>query len=165
MNMETISLLDDEKQSNMQAALTLFEKYQARLVRVDLGTRARIDPFQRWLHKKLRALRYWRITLKQESSISFLALSEDHWSYQNTVFVASLIGRMITTIIVTLFLVVPLTMLSAWSNKGSQLAVVCGCIALFSAVVAAMLKVSSFEMMAASAAYAAVLSVFVSGGS
>lgn len=163
--METISLLDDEKQSNMKTDLTLFEKYNARLVRVDLGTRARTDPFQRWLHRRLRALRYWRITFKQGNSIfSFLALSADHWSYQNTVLIASILGRMVTTIMISLFLIVPLLILSAWSIEGRQLTVVCGFIALFSVVMAAMLKVSSYEMMAAAAAYAAVLSVFISNG-
>lgn len=162
MNMETISLLDDEKQSNMNTGLNLFEKYKARLVRVDLGTRARTDPFERWLHKKLRDLRYWRITLKQDSSLSFLSLSADHWSYQNTVFIASVLGRIFTTLIIGLFLIAPLAILTVVPIKGGQVAVVCGCIALFSAVTGALLRVSSYEMMAASAAYAAVLSVFVS---
>ena len=165
MNMETVSLLDDERQSNLQTDLTLFERYNARLVRVDLDQRGRTDPFQRYIHKKLRALRYWTINLKQERSISFLALSEDHWSYQNTILVATIIGRIVTTLIAAGFLVAPLAILSASSIKGVQLGVICGCIALFSAVVAVMLRVSSYEMMAASAAYAAVLAVFVSNGS
>lgn len=59
--------------------------------------------------------------------------------------------------IVILFLLVPLTILSASSIESNQLAVVCGCIVLFSAVIAAILKVSSYEMIATSAVYAAVL--------
>ena len=128
MNMETVSFLDDIKQSHLQTDLTLFEKYKTRLVRVDLDQRGRTDPFQRWIHKRLRALRYSRINLKQESSISFLALSEDHWSYQNTVLIAAVIGRIVTTLAVTGFLVAPLAILSASSIKGSQLGVTCGCI-------------------------------------
>src|SRR5216117_1579874 len=97
MAMETFSLLDDEKQSNLRTDLTLHEIYKTRLVRVDLGARSRQDPFQRRLHKYLRAFRYWRLSKQPRSHC------EDHrpfatnnqWTYQDTVFIAEVIGRVV----------------------------------------------------------------------
>jgi hypothetical protein len=60
--METFSLLDDEQQASLRDDLSLYEAHKTRLLRVDLGTRSRTDPFQRWLHKYLRAFRYWRLS-------------------------------------------------------------------------------------------------------
>lgn len=165
MAMATISLLDDEYQSISQSELTLFEKYKTRLLRVDLESRARTDPLQRWLQKKLRHFRYWRIAKRQESADSPLEFPAGYWSYNNTVLIASVAWRILSTIILGLFLVVPLTILSPWSIRGSHIAVVCVLICLFSIVVAVLLRVSSYEMLAVLAAYSAVLSVFVSNGS
>ncbi|KAI1848232.1 hypothetical protein JX265_011721 [Neoarthrinium moseri] len=162
MAMETVSLLDDEKTSSMRTDLTLHEMYKTRLIRADLGTRSRTDPFQRWIHQQLRDFRYWRASKKQNSPGSFMSLPKDHWSQQNTVLVANIAGRFITAIVAGVSLVVPLAILSASSSKVTQLAVVSACIVIFSLLVAAMLKVSNYEMMVVTAAYAAILSVFVS---
>lgn len=167
MAMETVSLLDDGKQASLQTGISLFERYKTRLVRADLGVRSRTDPFQRWLHRKLRAFRYWRIAnkMKQKGLEPHSTSPEYRWSHQNTVLIASIVGRLIAAIITTSFLVVPLAVLSAPSIKGTQVMVVCVFVVLFATAVTALLRVSSYETMAASAAYAAVLSVFVSNGS
>lgn len=162
--METVSLLDDEKTSSMRRDRTLREIYETRLVRADLGTRSRIDPLQRWLHKKLRAFHYWRMSKKHDDAETFMSppSSRSQLSYQNTVLTANVIGRIITFIPTALFLVAPLTLLSAGSVEGLQLAVISVCIVVCSALVAVMLKESNYEIMVVSAAYAAMLSVFVS---
>lgn len=164
--METMSLLDDEWQSSMRTDLTLHEKYETRLVRTDLGVRSRTDPFQRWLHKHLRSFRYWRMSKKvernPEAQMGFA--NEGNWSYQNTILMANVAGRIITAVIAGAFLVVPLTLLSV-SVESWQLGAVSGFILLFSSLIGALFKISNYEMMAVSAAYAAVLSVFVSNGS
>lgn len=164
--METVSLLDDEKASSMRTDLTLREIYETRLVRADLGTRSRTDPFQRWLHKQLRAFRYWSMSKKYGDAERVMSSSSprshSQWSHQNTVLIADIIGRVLTSILTALFLVAPLAILSAGSVKGLQLAVVSVCIVVLSVLVALMLKVSNYEMMVVSAAYAAILSVFVS---
>lgn len=166
MTMETFSLLDDEKQSSLRDDLSLYEMHKTRLLRVDLGTRARTDPFQRWLHKYLRAFRYWRLSRKsQNNNIEGLdSFAEGHrqWSYQNTILIAEIIGRVVTAALTAVFLVAPLAILSHESSKDIQLVVVAVWILVLSFLVSLFLKVSSFEMMAVSAAYAAVLSVFVS---
>ncbi|KAH7304615.1 hypothetical protein B0I35DRAFT_363109 [Stachybotrys elegans] len=161
MAMETVSLLDDGVHSSLQEGLSLFEKYNARLVRVDLGPRSRTDPFQRWLHRRLRAFRYWRIANRPDDLESNTTPTH-YWSRQNTVLITNIAGRMIAATIASFFLVVPLVMLSARSIRAGQVAVVCVSVALFAIVLTAMLRVSSYEMMAASAAYAAVLTVFLS---
>jgi hypothetical protein len=165
MTMETFSLLDDERQSSLRDDLSLYEIYKTRLLRVILGTRTRTDPFQRWLHKYLRALRYWRLSKKLKNNIEGLntfAGGRHHWSYQNTILIAEIIGRVVTAALTAVFLVAPLAVLSHESSKNIQLAVVAVWILVLSFLVSLFLKVSSFEMMAVSAAYAAVLSVFVS---
>lgn len=165
MAMETFSLLDDEKQFNMRADLTLPEIYKTRLLRTDLGPRSRTDPFQRWFHRYLRGYRYWKLSRSQSSVEGLGALRRGHrWSYQNTALVASILGRVTSAVMTCFFLVVPLAILSADWAWGAQLTIVSVCILVFSFLVAIMLKVSNFEMMALSAAYAAVLSVFVSNG-
>jgi hypothetical protein len=165
MTMETFSLLDDEKQSRLRHDLTLHEIHKTRLLRVDLGTRARTDPFQRWLHKYLRAFRYWRLSRKaknDEEGFRLLAGQGRTWSYQNTILIADIIGRVTTAGLTAAFLVAPLAILSHVSSRNIQLVVVSVCILVLVFLVSLLLKVSSFEIMAASAAYAAVLSVFVS---
>lgn len=165
MAMETVSLLDDGMQSSLRTDLTLYEKYNTRLIRADLGARSRIDPFQRWLHKRLRAFRYWRIANKQDDPESSTVSTQDYWVRQNTVLIANIVGRMIAAIMASSFLVAPLAMLSSRPIEGSQLAIVCIFVVFFATVVTAMWRVSSYEMMAVSAAYTAVLSVFMSSSS
>lgn len=165
MTMETFSLLDDEKQSSLRDDLTLHEIHKTRLLRVDLGTRARTDPFQRWLHKYLRAFRYWKLSKKVQNDNERLGswANKTHgWSYQNTILIAEIIGRVATAALTAVFLIAPLAILSYQSSKDIQLAVISVCILVLSFLVSLFLKVSSFEMMAVAAAYAAVLSVFVS---
>lgn len=164
MNMETFSLLDDERQSSLQDDLCLRELHKTRLIRVDLGTRARTDPFQRWLHKYLRSFRYWRLLKKSHSDSEGLGsiAKPRRWSYQNTILIAEMIGRVTTAALIAAFLVTPLAILSRESSKNIQLAVISVCILVLAFLVSLFLKVSSFEIMAVTAAYAAVLSVFVS---
>ena len=165
-NMETMSLLDDERQSSMRKDLTLHEKYETRLVRTDLGGRSRTDPFQRWLHKHLRSFRYWRMSKKVESNPEAQISVENgsNWSNQNTILIANITGRVITAVMTGAILVVPLTLLSA-AVDSAQLGTVSGFILLFSFLVGSLLNVSNYETMVVSAAYAAVLSVFVSNHS
>lgn len=165
MNMETFSLLDDEKQSSMRSDLTLHEMHKTRLLRVDLGTRARTDPFQRWLHRYLRAFRYWKLSRKaacNSEGLGSIASRTNGWSYQNTILIAEIMGRVATAALTVVFIVAPLVILSHEASKNVQLVVISVCILVLSFLVSLFLKVSSFEMMAVAAAYAAVLSVFVS---
>ncbi|KAF2012942.1 hypothetical protein BU24DRAFT_425539 [Aaosphaeria arxii CBS 175.79] len=164
MSMETFSLLDDEQQSSLRDDICLHEKHKTRLLRVDLGTRARTDPFQRWLHRYLRAFRYWRLSTKSlsDSEGRGSIAKSTRWSRQNTVLIAEMIGRVTTAVLTAVFLIVPLAIMSHQSSKNTQLIVISACILILAFLMSFFLRVSSFEMMAVTAAYAAVLSVFVS---
>jgi Ca2+/Na+ antiporter len=92
-----------------------------------------------------------------------LLVRQDYtWSHQNTILIANIIGHVTTAGLTAASLVAPLAILSHESSRDNQLVVVSVCILVLSSLVSLFLKVSSFEMMAVSAAYAAVLSVFVS---
>jgi hypothetical protein len=172
MAMETFSLLDDEKQASLRNDLSLYEVYKTRLLRVDLGTRSRTDPFQRWCHRHLRAFRYWLLSRKsqhnEEGLGSFGSRLHRKWSYQNTILIADIIGRLTTAMLTIMFLVAPLAILSSshWPTSNvNGLVVVSVCILILTSLVSLFLNISSFEMMAVSATYAAVLSVFLSNTS
>ncbi|KAH7412154.1 hypothetical protein DE146DRAFT_271549 [Phaeosphaeria sp. MPI-PUGE-AT-0046c] len=165
MTMETFSLLDDEQHASLRSDLSLSEIHKTRLLRVDLGTRSRTDPFQRWLHKYLRAFKYWRLKRKARNNsegLRSVAGRQQRWSYQNTIMIAEVVGRVTTAAVTAVFIIAPLAIITHVSSRNIQLAVASVCIIVLSFLVSLFLKVSSFEMMAVAAGYAAVLSVFVS---
>lgn len=165
MAMETFSLLDDEKQSSMRTEITLDAKYKTRLLRVDLGSRTRTDPIQDWIHGWLRTLRYRKLRKGSRGDGNkygsfYKPAGPRHWSYQDSVLLSSILGRLVTTMITGVFILVPLLVLSPHSSV-VQSVVIAGCIAFFSFFVALALKVSNFETIVISAAYAAVISVLI----
>lgn len=166
MAMETISLLDDEKQSSARTELTLPEIYKTRLLRLDLGARSRTDPIQRWIHQYLRYFRYWRLSRPRGSLEGLESFKSSYrWSYQNSLLIATVLGRIITVVMIGVFIVIPLAILSTDRPRGTQLIIVSVFILVFVSLMAVMLNVSNSQMMAVAAAYAAVLSVFNSNGS
>lgn len=168
MAMERCSLLDDQKAASARTDLTLPEIYETRLLRPDLPPRSRADPVSHWMHRLLRTLRYWRLCRRGEASgveAQGTLRGADSFTSQNSATIANLLGRLITTLLTALFLVVPLAILSPNAPSNMQLIVVAVFISMFSFLVATMMKASNFEMIAVSSAYAAVLAVFVSNGS
>lgn len=69
---------------------------------------------------------------------------------------------MATAALTAIIIIAPLAIMSHELSNNVQLIVVSVCIIILSFLVSLYLKVSSYEMMAVSAGYAAVLSVFVS---
>ncbi|KAI1754785.1 hypothetical protein F4782DRAFT_491630 [Xylaria castorea] len=165
MSMETFSLLDDERQSSLRTELSLYEIFKTRLVRTDLGIGSHTDPFQRCLRRYLRAFRYWRLSksYQRDSEAPGSFPMGCQWRYQNTTLIAEVARRIIIAATIGVFLIVPLAIITNRS-KNIQIAIVSCFILVFSFIVTAMLKISSVEMMAVSAAYAAVLATFVSNG-
>ncbi|KAI0813781.1 hypothetical protein GGR55DRAFT_545538 [Xylaria sp. FL0064] len=158
MTMETFSLMDDERQSSLRTDFSLHAIYNTRLIRTDLGTRSRTDPFQRRIHKYLRDLRYWRLSKRDRNHSEAPGTSSTghRWHYQNTVLIAEVIEPVTTAVIIAVFLVI-----LEYQPKNVQVAVVSTFILVFSFIVSSMLKISNLETMAVSAAYAAVLATFV----
>ncbi|EUC43986.1 hypothetical protein COCMIDRAFT_38112 [Bipolaris oryzae ATCC 44560] len=171
MTMEINSLLDDDILSSLRSDLSLGEKYKTRLLRVDLGTRERIDPFQRWLYKYLRSFKFWKLKRKLQNNPEdpgsawnwhHIHYRRHQWLYQDSLLIAEITGRFLTAAFTAVFLIAPLVILSYESSKNVQLAIIAAWILGLSFLVSLFLKVTSFEMIAVAAAYTAILFVFVS---
>jgi hypothetical protein len=166
--METFSLLDDQHQSNLRTDLSLDAIFKTRLVRVDCQSRLFKDPLQEKIHKLLRNFRHWRISRQSTADIenpssSTAPASTLRATYQDNNYLAEWFARFIVALVAGLFLIIPLTILSFQSKKSSQLATISISIAFFSFVTSIIMKSANFQTMATVAAYAAVVSVFVSG--
>jgi hypothetical protein len=170
MNMETFSLIDDQHQSDLRTDLSPYEIFKTRLVRVDSQRRPSQDPLQQKIHEYLRNFRYWRISrqnlrdVEKASSSSSNPGPRPRDTHQDSGYLADWVARFIIALVACLFLVVPLIILSFQTKKKSQLVTVLLSILVFSLVISALMKTANFQTVAAAAAYAAVVSVFVSGG-
>ena len=168
MTMETFSLLDDESQCYKRNDLHLYEMYHTRLLRVDIGLSSRGDPLQRMIHKWLRALRYRSLLFKFRTDEEIAEgenkqhSSPAQHSYQNTIFLAEILYRFLVALFGSIFMVVPLVMISYQERKVAHLISVAIWIIAFSFVVSIVMKLSNQATMGIVAAYAAILSVFVS---
>lgn len=166
MSMDTFALLDDEKACSLRKDLSLYEMYKTRLLRVDQVPRTRQDPLQRSIHQFLRWCRYVRISKSPCDNIEGdgpRGLNRQ-WTSQDSTLIADVISRIIMGIILAIFLIAPLIALSNQSQKSTQIVIVSICVVAFACLVSATLKASNLEMMVASAAYAAIISVFISNG-
>lgn len=164
MSMDTFALLDDEKSSSFRTDLTLYEMYKTRLLRLDQLPRTRQDHLQRWIHQRLRDSQYSRMSRSTQGDVESTAstAADRQWYSQNTALIADVVSRIILGVVTAIFLIAPLVALSYESRKGIQIVIVSVFVVVFACLVSAALKASSLEMMLASAAYAAIISVFVS---
>lgn len=159
--MDTFSLIDDATQCGLRDDLTLHEMYKTRMLHIDQGPRARQDPLQRWLHRWLRDFRYYRMSRKQqdaEKQQSVPALAP----YQRTTLIANVACRVVVALVTAAFLVAPIVILSGVTQKEKQVLIVSVFIVILAILVSLILKMSNVELVLISAAYAAILSVFLS---
>jgi len=169
--METFSLSDDQHQSDLRTDLSHYEIFKTRLVRVDCQRRPAQDPLRQEIHKHLRNFRFWRISRQKTRDVEKASLSSTtpgsrpKATHQDSSYLAEWFARFIVALVSSLFVVVPLIILSFQSKKKLQLVTVSISIVVFSLVTSALMKTANFQTMTAVAAYAAVISVFVSGGS
>lgn len=171
--METFSLADNTAYSVTRTDLHAYEKFKTRMLRVDLPFRQNSrDPIQHYLRKGLRRLWYTlsiaKLRTEDEENgrrASFPGVTA-RWErlYLNTARVAEAVTRFVIASMAGASLVVPLWILSLQNSQESRLMVVMGCIAIFCFLISLLSKASNYETMAVSAAYAAVLTVFVSNG-
>lgn len=173
MNMETFSLADNIPQSSARQDIHAYEKFKTRMLRVDLPRRnSSRDPIQHFLRKGLRqvwyALNLWRLRGDEEQGqtgpFSKLMANWDR-TYQNTSRIAEAMTRFVIAGVAGAALIVPLVIMSHQNSQESRLIVVILCVSVFCFLLSLLSKASNYETMAASAAYAAVLTVFVSNGS
>ncbi|KAL7918545.1 hypothetical protein ACQKWADRAFT_330544 [Trichoderma austrokoningii] len=165
MSMDTFALLDDDKACSLRKDLTLYEMYKTRLLRVDQVPRTRQDPLQRSIHHFLRWCRYLRMSQLPCDDIEGNPRGINRqWSSQDSTLIADIISRIIMGFIMAIFLIAPLVALSNQPRKSIQIVIVSIFVVAFACLVSATLKASNLEMMVASAAYAAIISVFISNG-
>lgn len=171
MLMETFALADNTWQSSLRSDLNPYETYKTRLVRVDLpcpsGSR---DLLRHYLRKGLRI--FWFFICHGGSnnesqphtpyaSATKIESNNAKRSFQNTARLADFLTRFIIAVLSGGLLVVPLIFLSKQTSSEAQLVLVSIFIVTFSLLVSLLSKASNQETMAASAAYAAVLVVFI----
>ncbi|KAL7795765.1 hypothetical protein V8C37DRAFT_27748 [Trichoderma ceciliae] len=164
MSMDTFSLLDDEKQCSLRTDLSLYEMYNTRLLRVDQASRTQQDPLQRSIHRFLRRRRYLKISKSTHDNIEGARPigANQQWSSQNTGLIADVISRIVMGVVMAIFLIAPLIVLSHEPRKSIQITTISVCIVAFACLVSVTLRASNLEMMVVSAAYAAIISVFIS---
>lgn len=174
MMMETFALADNSWQASLRSDnQNPYELYKTRLVRVDTVSRSRSgDLLRRSLRKYLRAFWFFirfrgKHAHQKHSSYSSATELESNLkrSYQNTSLLADIITRFLVALIAGAFLVTPLAILSHQSTSEAHLVTISVFVVLFSLLVSLLTRATNEEMMVASAAYAAVLSVFLSNNS
>ena len=174
MRMETFSLAENTHQCLARPDLHAYEKFKTRMLRVDLPLRHNSrDPMQHFLRKGLRrvwyALNRWKLRTEDEEQgrkgrFSSAITTWDR-TYQNTARLAEAASRFMIGLLAGAALVVPLSILASQDSQKTRLLVVIFCVCIFCFLLSLLSKASNYETMAASAAYAAVLTVFISNGS
>jgi len=187
--METFALADHQELAE-QSNLTREETFRTRLIQVDRPVRNSVrDPIQHWLRKAFRRIWFHSLTSKPKASEnvarSFSTQStiaptdsglesgdrggtslvgRKSWrSHQNTARLADTVSRFLFGLLTGALLLAPMAvLLGQEDDRTAQLITVSVSIVVFSLLVALASRASPQETMAASAAYAAVLVVFVS---
>ena len=169
MSLETFALADNISKAAQIRGIHSYEKFKTRLVRVDLPPRGGSrDPIQHYLRKGFRRLWYYL-------NVTILSDIEDGSSgspkmpnpsivriWGNTARLAEICTRFLIALVAGASLVSPLAILSYQSSANARLLVIVVCIIIFCFIVSALSKATHYEAMALSAAYAAVLTVFLS---
>ncbi len=174
MMMETFALADNSWQASLRSDdQNPYEMYKTRLVRVDSVGRSRSgDLLRRSIRKYLRAFWFFirfpgqHAHQKHNSYFSATELESNlKRSYQNTSRLADILTRLLIALIAGTFLVIPLVILSHQSTTEAHLITISVFIVSFCLLVSLLTRATNEETMVASAAYAAVLSVFFSNNS
>lgn len=173
MRMETFSLSDNIAQATARRDLNPYELYKTRLVKADLPLKRPRTPLLSLIHTTLRA--FW-FHVRRKSTFQSMADSPSPstleaaqrrtlnkpLAYQNTIKFAEFLASFLTALGSGAFLIVPLCILSYQHGKSAHLVTVSLAILVFSFAISLTIRTSGPETVAASAAYAAVLVVFLS---
>lgn len=168
--METFALSDHDGLANLRSDLSPHDSYKMRLLRVDLPPRREVRDLLRHSLRKFARSIWWHFLSgrardgEQHRSYSSASELESRLkkSNQNTTLIAESLTRCLVALFASAFLIVPLILLSLQSTHRAHLTTVSVFIIAFTFLVSLLSKASNSETMAAAAAYAAVLAVFVS---
>jgi hypothetical protein len=166
MRMETFSLADNLTHAVERPDLDPYEMYKTRLVKADVPLKRPRTPMLALIHTVLRA--YWyhirrRATFRaMTTSLGAQKRRPGSLTYQNTIKLAEFFASFITALTSGAFMIVPVCILSFQQGRTSHLITISVSIVLFSFAISLTMRTSGPETVAASAAYAAVLVVFLS---
>jgi hypothetical protein len=166
MRMETFSLADNLPHAACQLDLNPYEMYKTRLVKADVPLKRPRTPMLAFIHTSLRA--YW-YHIRHKATFQSMAASVESQKlvpgplvYQNTIKLAESVASFLTALTSGAFMIVPVCILSFQHGKVAHLITVSISIVAFSLAISLTMRTSGPETVAASAAYAAVLVVFLS---
>ncbi|TEY29168.1 hypothetical protein BOTCAL_0965g00040 [Botryotinia calthae] len=168
MNMQTIALSDSTWLSHLRKDISKEEMYRTKLLRIDLPPAQR-DPIRHILHRCLR--KFWYTKRAKLPNLEAPPLSTppstppsapDFQSHQNTITITDFVARFLIACIAGAFLIFPLFILSFQEDLNNRLLTISLCIIVFAFLLSLISQASNQTVLEASAAYAAVLSVFVS---
>ncbi|TGO57574.1 hypothetical protein BCON_0064g00440 [Botryotinia convoluta] len=161
--LQTIALSDCGWLSTIRDDITMEEMYLTRLMRVDLAP-ADSDPIRRALHRWLRKFWYAKRVMSSnlESSKRTPMAPGVSQRYQNTITIADIMARFLFACVAGASLVFPLVILSYQERLHTRLLTITLCIIVFAIVLSLTAPASNQTVMGTAAAYAAVLSVYVS---
>lgn len=169
MSLETFALADNISKASQIQGVHPYEKFKTRLVRIDLPPRhGSRDPIQHYLRKGFRRLWYYlnKTNLAGDGRGPLNRRTVPNPSLEriwgNTARVAEIFTRFLIALVAGAALVCPLAILSVQPSANGRLLVVVVCIVVFCFIVSTLSKATNYEAMAVSAAYAAVLTVFLS---
>lgn len=166
MRMETFSLTDNLDRAALRQHWTPHELYKTRLVKADAPPRRPRTPLLNFAHMSLRAF-WYRIRQKtafqnMNNSLESQRPLKGPLVYQNTIKLAEFFVSLLIALASGAFLIVPLCILSYQHGREAHLVTVSIAIIIFSFAISLAIRTSGPETIAASAAYAAVLVVFLS---
>lgn len=167
--METFSLSDSGWLGRFHDKQSEYEAYKTRLLRVDLlAGRGSKDLIQQGFRKWLRMFWFFIRTRKRASTCvgseqnSSEVEAKLRASYQDTSKIAEFCARFMFAAMAGASLIIPLIFLVTQTGKEAHIITVAVFIVIFSLLLSLLFKASTQEIMTASAAYAAVLVVFIS---
>jgi len=85
--------------------------------------------------------------------------------YQHTLLIATFVCRIGVALVTAAFLVIPMALLPSASQKGTQILAVSIRAIIFTGFGSLLMRTSNLELMQILAAYAAILSMFISNAS
>lgn len=159
MQMKTFSMFDDPRHTTYHPDSNDWEACKTRLIRVDLQAGPARSPVENGLHRALRWFRFKRRPAGSRAGV-------DSTSFNSITLSNIVLGVLVATGTIILF-VAPMVLLSPQKSEASvkEIIIISVFIGVFSFVVSFCSGSSAINTMGATAAYAAVLVVFLSNHS
>ncbi|CAN8099915.1 unnamed protein product [Discula destructiva] len=155
MQMKTFSMFEDDRRTKYHLEMNDWEAYKTSLIRVDLPAGRPRSPFENWLHHFLRWIKWNKRQHDNRAESS---------QFNSIAFSNIVLNILVATGTITLF-VTPTILLSNRAGSPVEIFTISLFIGVFSFIVSFRSGSSAISTMGATAAYGAVLVVFLSNNS